>query len=206
MKKKCSKCNIEKELSEFNKCKKYEDGVLKYCKTCKNEVRRKNRLLNKDARNEWQKKYFKENKEQHEKSKKRNLDYYKNNKEKYKKYKEGYEKKRGETDKLFFLKRRIKNSISGAFKRKKNRKNNKTEKILGCTFIEFKNYIEQKWEPWMNWDNYGKYNGELNCGWDLDHIIPIANAISEEDLIKLNHYTNFQPLCSKVNRDIKKNK
>ena len=58
----------------------------------------------------------------------------------------------------------------------------------------------------MTWYNYGKYNGELNYGWDIDHIIPISSARSEENIIKLNHYTNLQPLCSKINRDIKKDK
>ena len=58
----------------------------------------------------------------------------------------------------------------------------------------------------MNWDNYGLYNGELDYGWDLDHIIPISSAKTEEDIIRLNHYTNLQPLCSKTNRDIKKDK
>jgi hypothetical protein len=66
-------------------------------------------------------------------------------------------------------------------------------------------YIESKFESWMNWDNRGKFNGELNYGWDLDHIVPISSAVTEEDIIKLNHYTNFQPLCSYINRVIKKN-
>ena len=34
--------------------------------------------------------------------------------------------------------------------------------------------------------------------------VPLSLAKSEEELIKLNHYTNLQPLCSKINRDIKK--
>ena len=55
----------------------------------------------------------------------------------------------------------------------------------------------------MNWENRGLYNGELNYGWDLDHIIPICKAKTDEEVYKLNHYTNFQPLCSKINRDIK---
>ena len=58
----------------------------------------------------------------------------------------------------------------------------------------------------MTWENRGLYNGEFNFGWDLDHIIPISTAKTEEDVIRLNHYTNFQPLCSHVNRNIKKNK
>jgi hypothetical protein len=55
----------------------------------------------------------------------------------------------------------------------------------------------------MNWGNRGKYNGEFNYGWDLDHIIPICSAKNDAEVYELNHYKNFQPLCSKVNRDIK---
>lgn len=40
-------------------------------------------------------------------------------------------------------------------------------------------------------ENHGK--------WHLDHIIPLASANTEEDIIKLNHYTNFQPLWAKDN-------
>ena len=58
----------------------------------------------------------------------------------------------------------------------------------------------------MNWENKGLYNGDLNYGWDIDHIIPISSAFTEVEILKLNHYTNLQPLCSKINRDIKKNK
>jgi len=58
----------------------------------------------------------------------------------------------------------------------------------------------------MNWDNRGLYNGEFNYGWDIDHIVPLSTATTEEELIKLCHYTNTQPLCSKINRDIKKNR
>lgn len=55
----------------------------------------------------------------------------------------------------------------------------------------------------MDWNNYGKYNGELNYGWDIDHIIPMSTAKTENDVIRLNHLTNLQPLCGKINRDIK---
>jgi hypothetical protein len=80
----------------------------------------------------------------------------------------------------------------------------KTYEILGCTYEEFKNHIELKFEPWMDWDNHGLYNGEKCFGWDLDHIIPLSSAKTEEDVISLNHYSNLQPLCSYVNRVIKR--
>lgn len=41
----------------------------------------------------------------------------------------------------------------------------------------------------MFWNNHGTY-------WHLDHIIPISWAKSEEEVYKLNHYTNYQPLSA----------
>ena len=58
----------------------------------------------------------------------------------------------------------------------------------------------------MNWNNYGNWNGypkEINTAWDIDHIVPMSTAKTEKDVLKLNHYTNFQPLCSYTNRHIK---
>ena len=43
----------------------------------------------------------------------------------------------------------------------------------------------------MSWDNHGE--------WHLDHIIPMASATNEKEVIKLNHYTNFQPLWAEEN-------
>ena len=40
----------------------------------------------------------------------------------------------------------------------------------------------------MSWNNAGE--------WHIDHIYPISLATDENHLIKLNHYTNFQPLLA----------
>ena len=98
----------------------------------------------------------------------------------------------------------IRTAISNSLKRNGYSKKTRTFNILGCTFDEFKIHIESQFEPWMTWEIHGLYNGELNYGWDIDHIIPLSSAKTEEEIIKLNHYTNFQPLCSKINRDIKR--
>jgi hypothetical protein len=108
------------------------------------------------------------------------------------------------TDSVFKLKHNLGSLIRISFKSRGYTKNSKTNEILGCTVEEFKQYLETKFESWMNWDNRGFYNGELNYGWDPDHIIPISSAKTEDEIIKLNHFSNFQPLCSKTNRDIKR--
>jgi hypothetical protein len=92
--------------------------------------------------------------------------------------------------------------IHAALKSNTNNTNTKTYKILGCTNIEFKSYIESQFQPWMNWNNRGLYNGEPNYGWDIDHIIPMSSAKIEEDVIKLTHYTNIRPRCSYLNRTL----
>lgn len=103
---------------------------------------------------------------------------------------------------------RIRHNMKVNFKRHissiGSNKDDKMINILGCSYKYFVEYIESKFENWMNWDNYGLYNGKLNHGWDLDHIIPISSGNNKEQIKKLYHYTNFQPLCSKINRDIKK--
>jgi len=70
-------------------------------------------------------------------------------------------------------------------------------------------HIESQFLSWMSWDNFGDVCGDspdYNCGWDLDHIIPVSWAKTNEELYSLNHWSNFQPLCSKINRWQKKDK
>jgi len=118
--------------------------------------------------------------------------------------KEGYRKTKVSLDKL---NKRIWKYIRNSIKRKEGYNNNSiVYSVLGCTYEEFKLHIESQWEEWMNWDNYGKYNGEERYGWDFDHIIPKSIGKCEEDIIRLNHHSNIQPLCSYVNRVVKRDK
>ena len=131
---------------------------------------------------------------------KRVTNYNKSNIDKVRERNKEYKRNRLIIDPLY----RLKSNISRRIRRCMKNKSNRTYEILGCSPSDFKLYIESKFEHWMSWDNYGKYNGDFNHGWDLDHITPISSAINEEAIISLNHYKNLQPLCSKVNRDIKR--
>jgi hypothetical protein len=235
MKKICTKCKEEKHLDEFSNYKSSKDGKRIYCKICSRikskerypqDIERINKYRedNKDKLKEVKKAYSIKNKEiLNARSKQWAIDnkerltiYQKNyNKLKYKNIIKGnrdlqvkhniYNKNRYHTDPLYKISQQIRTLLYQSFKFK-YKKQRRTQDILGCTYEDFRIYLESKFEPWMNWENQGKYNGELNFGWDMDHIIPISSAKSEEEVYKLNHFTNYQPLCSKVNRDIKKNK
>ena len=97
-----------------------------------------------------------------------------------------YCRDRYKSDSLYKLMVSMRNLIGLSFRKKKSVKNKKTEEIIGCSIEEFKNFIENKFTDGMSWDNQGI--------WHLDHIIPISRANDEDELIKLNHYTNFKPM------------
>jgi len=163
--------------------------------------RRKIYLKNKEAVLKKTAKWKKDNPKKVKEQKKR---YRENNKEKIKAYNRKYKSEKLMSDPLFRLTTKIRKAITNSLKNKGYTKSSLSREILGCSYKDFLIHIESKFEPWMNWNNYGKYNGEINYGWDLDHIIPLSSIRTEEDIIKLNHYTNFQPLCSYINRNIKK--
>jgi hypothetical protein len=179
--------NRENVLHNVKKYKEENKEVLK-------EKNKKYREDNKDNLKKWRE----ENKEKIREQRKK---YREQNRDKINQY----ENKKRKEDPLYWLRSNIHSSISTMLNRKGYTKNSKTIEILGCSFEEFFLYLESKFEPWMNWDNRGLYNGTPNYGWDIDHIIPSSSGLTEEDIIKLNHYTNLQPLCSYYNRDIKKN-
>lgn len=225
----CSKCKIEKPVSEFSAQKHRTLGHKSQCKLCCKTWRQENKdrlsiatkawvERNKEKIKERRKSYYLENKEKidsynelwrnsnPERCKEIGYKHYRENKDRIKVRRLKRTTMRLKTDELYKLTCAIRCAIRYSIRVRKYRKKSKTSVILGCSFDEFKKYIENQFEPWMNWDNYGKYNGELNYGWDLDHKIPTSSAKTEEDIYILNHYTNFQPMCSFTNRYIKKDK
>ena len=185
----CKICLIDKDQSCYRK-------KLRYCKDCENMKKREKYKENRESEIERVKIY--------QKTSEKRKEWLSNNKEVINERNRIYKKKRRKTDPLYRIKNNLSVSIRRAFKNLNYSKNTKVYDAIGCSQEDFKSYIESKFEDWMNWDNHGLYNGDFNYGWDLDHLIPLSNAKTEEDIIKLNHYTNLQPLCSKVNRELKR--
>lgn len=199
MEKICINCNEGKDLDRFDKSNRTKDGYRNQCRHCL-YTKRKNRILKltyeerEELRlktNELNRKYRSERSEE--------------SKLKEKDRRRKYHLERLENDPLYKLKIAYSRRINKCIKRF-NIKNTDFLNDLGCSLEELKIHIESKFEYWMNWENYGKYNGELNHGWDIDHILSLSHAKTDLEFNKLCHYTNLQPLCSKINRDIKKDK
>jgi hypothetical protein len=162
--------------------------------TKEQEYQKEYRLKNKDKLTEFNKIYVKLNKEKLANYKR---EYYLKNKEKIEKYRNKWRNNKFKNDLLFKLSHNTRTIIKQSFRRNGYSKNSKTYNILGCSFEEFKEHLEKQFIKGMSWDNIGE--------WHLDHIYPISLAKNEEELLRLNHYTNFQPLWAKDNI-IKSNK
>ena len=210
----CCKCNVKKEITEFPKDKSKKDGLYSYCKKCviskSNNYKLKNpEKLKESKQKEYKKnikkyklsqKKFKENNPKYqneynkeyylsnsEKIKEKVCYYYSNNKEKYNEYL----KNKRKNDIIFNLKCNIRSRIFFYLKKKNILKNNRTFEIVGITPIELKKYLEKKFINDMSWENQGK--------WHIDHIIPLSSAKTEDELYRLCHYTNLQPLWAEDN-------
>lgn len=81
---------------------------------------------------------------------------------------------------------------------------------LPYTINDLKNYIENKFDSWMNWKNWGKYikskwddNDYNTWKWQIDHIVPHSlfkyATLDDPDFKKCWSLDNLRPLSAKAN-------
>jgi hypothetical protein len=193
--KKCTKCNKELELEMFCKKPNTNDGLNYYCKNCA----KINTKEWKEQNPNYPKKYYKENidklKEYQNLYNLNNYNYQKEYRENNRNSYNNYIKERKQNDPIFKFKYNTRRLIGNSFKRTLKgiyKKGKKTEEILGCSLKEFTQYLQSQFIEGMTLENYTK--------WEIDHKIPISSASTEEEIYKLNHYTNLQPLWKEDNR------
>ena len=198
MKKKCSRCGEEKELEEFCKNKRSNDGLHSCCRECNKKLAKKWRESNPDKVKTYNKDHYIEQVKWRKNNIERvhiaNRKWDHKNREKESKRKKVYFSKRYHSDSFFKYKLNCRNIVHQAVYRGKPYKT-KTRMfiLLGCSF-------ENLWEHLLStWKNrYGvEYMGEE---FNIDHIIPLATAETKEDIAKLCHYTNLQMLTPEDNR------
>jgi hypothetical protein len=123
------------------------------------------------------------NRERHRENAK---NYYQKNKKHVNEVKRKRRLKRRHSEPLFALKYRIRTLVGMAFKSRNYTKSSKTHEIIGCDWPHLKAHIESQFMDGMNWEN--------RTDWHIDHIIPLASAKTQEDVWRLNHYSNLRPL------------
>ena len=213
----CKKCRLKdgkERYEKFNYSEKYRNSRKMARKKHKEKVRIKKRLLKEETKLKKQKLYEEEKlKKQSEKLRIKNE---KKESERIRKEKikeeiklkqeeylmsEEYLNKKKEinlrkyknkmTDPIYKFRKNIQNNIRNSFKRGGFSKTSKTREILGAEWEVIKEYFEKRFKEGMTWDNQGE--------WHIDHILPISTATYHEDVIRLNHYTNLQPLWAEDN-------
>lgn len=202
--KQCTDCSITKSKILFPRDKTRFDGYHYYCKDCQRSRKRDHRNRNRDKinayRNKISKRLYLKNKEKisERRKKARRLNPEKSrlqskrsnlkNKEWIRNYSKEYTRHRRKTKPLVKLSNSLRVRLKGALRRRSWKKTSTLQQYLGCTIQEFKEYIELLFKPGMTWDNH-----TIN-GWHIDHIIPLSSAQTEEEIYKLNHFSNLQPM------------
>lgn len=196
MSKVCIKCKQTKSTTEFSKNKLYKDGLQNQCKQCKN-IQRK--IWDENNPNYFTQ-YRKNNKT---KLNQQSKDWNEKNKKHKQQYQSRYVKQllQDPTEKL---KHYLRVYVGQAVKEIGTTKNQSTLNIVGLeSWDKLREHIEKQWIEGMNWSNHGA--GKDNTTWHIDHIIPLDSATTEDEVYKLNHYTNLRPMWGSDNIK-KKNK
>lgn len=198
----CTKCGTE--VKRWHPKEKFY-----LCKCCKH-IRAKERskesyYKNREKRVEYRRKYVEERREEVNNAQREQYQIHREKRLLAKKeylrkpevkkqkaaYARKYYKKRIKTDIQFKLTKSLRNRLKEAVK--DGAKSGSAVSDLGCSIDEFKLYIEKLFTEGMSWDNWGK--------WHLDHIIPLSSVdlTVRENVLKVCHYTNIQPLWAEDN-------
>jgi hypothetical protein len=144
--KKCTKCQVNKEKTEYYKHKNGKDGLNPVCKVCwklENKIFEKNKPRTKYRKTRYEVKKPEIIKAQVKYQKKR--------------YNDNVEFK------LITLTRgRLNHYLKGTHKAES------TKAILGINLTEYKEYLESKFSEGMSWNNLGE--------WEIDHILPVSKG------------------------------
>lgn len=180
---KVSEC---KKLSRLKKLEEYKEKARTHYSENKDSIllqakvyRERNReLLNAKDRD-----YYQRNKSEYLR---KQAEYQKLNADARNKYNRKYRKNRRQADRLFSIRENMRTRFRYELAKRGESLHIKANEYLGCSWVFLREYLAKKFTDGMSWDNYGE--------WHVDHIMPLASATTKEDLIKLCHYSNLQPL------------
>lgn len=106
-----------------------------------------------------------------------------------------YSKERRQKHSDLYIAEKLRSRVRTALKTNSETKLKEHNAIIGCSILEFRAYLENKFESGMTWENYG------NNGWHIDHIKPCQDfdLTQPEQQKKCFYYSNLQPMWAMDN-------
>jgi len=221
----CSTCKQQKTLDSFTKDRSRKDGLRVYCSDCSKVHREKSkdsiarwRSEKSEEQKEHFRKYYMANRERQLAAQKifrennpdiiieRRRKHYAENRDKVLAANKAYRDSNKETVRsisaewhrkkfkecpVYAISIRYRSRVRRAIRVAGFDKNSGTGKLLGCTWEHLKSYLEERFSPGMGWHNMKD--------WHIDHIIPLSSAKTIDELGKLCHFSNLQPLWAEDN-------
>ena len=165
----CRKCNLDLKVDNFYKSSRHSDGLQSWCKSCKKESAKIKYNTNYDFRIEYN--------EKRRGNKRNSIMSLKYHNERYK------------TDPSFAIAKNMRSRLRNVIIRSNTTKIETTVNLIGCSFGELKEHLENRFLKGMTFKNYGKV-------WEIDHIKPCASfdLTKKSEQRKCFHYSNLQPL------------
>lgn len=189
----CVKCGLEKNKDDFYKRYYKKTGKIYsriVCKKCECEQTKKYVENNKEKVRKFKREWQIKNEEKLGIVRKRKT---KNSTLSIQEQKNQWRREK-KKDPIYKLKYQTSSMIRNCFVRKNYKKTTKTMKILGCDYQFFISHLLKTYK-----DNYGiDWDGIVEV--EIDHIYPLSKAQTEEEVIKLCHYSNLQLLTKEDNR------
>ena len=182
----CRICTVEKAAQEYNKNRNE-------CKACQKVNRRASYLRNRDKEIAAATLYNETHKEALKAHRKANPEINKRAAENHKPKRNARRRIKWKTDPLYKLKEQIRWNTR---RHLKNKTTKKTVEILGCDYVTLKKHLEESFEARYGMPRSWITSFEVH----IDHIIPISYGNTDEEILKLGHYTNLQYLLADDNR------
>jgi hypothetical protein len=175
---------VEQPFCSFTKASGNKDGYDNQCRECEKEWKRKyrekNRELLAEKERERRRKKFGGNPQPRKNKPFNNAEYM---------------RERRRNSDTFRLSSNLRTRMTLAIKTQYGFKSGSSNELLGCSFEEVRQHLEEQFTEGMSWDNHGKN------GWHIDHIRPCASfdLNDPEQQKECFHYTNLQPLWAEDN-------
>lgn len=171
------------------------------------DKRRKNYQNNREKSNKYSRSYYKKNKvECRIKYRSKRAQWYLSHRESKLAYACSYKiinrdrlnrycKDRRRKDPNYRMRCNLRSRIRIAVREQQTAKSSHSISLIGCSWGQLKQHLEQLFLPGMTWENYGK------GGWEIDHIIPciMFDLTKSKEQEKCFHFTNLRPLWKSDN-------